>query len=117
MLVASSRNIFLGAVVSASEGTSAGAMERAMNRMSSAVSGPMMKRVGVAAAALLLAGIASAATATQAQDPDHHWSKTYQVNGRADLHVQSAVIHGFDADRDFAFAKRTAHSGKASHAA
>jgi DUF4097 and DUF4098 domain-containing protein YvlB len=47
----------------------------------------MMKRVGVAAAALLLAGIASAATATQAQDPDHHWSKTYQVNGRADLHV------------------------------
>jgi hypothetical protein len=58
-----------------------------MNRTSNRVTNPITKLATAFAAALLMAGIASAATATQALDPDHHWSKTYQVNGRADLHV------------------------------
>jgi DUF4097 and DUF4098 domain-containing protein YvlB len=54
-----------------------------MNRITIRVT----KYVRIFAAALLVAGFASAATATQAPDKDHQWSRTYQMSGRADLHV------------------------------
>ncbi len=73
-----------------------------MNRVSNRATDPMTKRLGVFAAALLLAGIASAASAAQAQD-DQHWSKTYQLNGRANLRVTTGdgdvVVTGADQPR------------------
>jgi DUF4097 and DUF4098 domain-containing protein YvlB len=46
-----------------------------------------MNRLTILAAAIMMAGIATAAAAAQTPDKDHQWSKTYQVNGRADLRV------------------------------
>ncbi len=57
-----------------------------MNRTSNRPPNPATKRVrNVAAAAALLVAIAIAASAAPARADQ--WSKTYQVNGRADLHV------------------------------
>src|ERR1700690_131059 len=44
-----------------------------------------MNRLTIFAAAMLFAGISLAASATTASADQ--WSKTYQVNGRTDLHV------------------------------
>src|SRR5271155_633046 len=81
MLVASLRNIFVGALVSSTEGESDCATERTMNR----VTNPLMRRATVLAATVIVAGIATGALATPVRADQ--WSKTYQVNGRADLHV------------------------------
>src|SRR5580700_4475714 len=61
-------------------------MNRTSNRTSNRPPNPATKRVrNFAAAAALLVAIVIAVSAAPARADQ--WSKTYQVNGRADLHI------------------------------
>jgi hypothetical protein len=60
-------------------------MNRAMNRATNRMANPLTTRVRNLAAVALVAGIALAASAAPARADQ--WSKTYQVNGHADLRV------------------------------
>jgi DUF4097 and DUF4098 domain-containing protein YvlB len=69
-----------------------------MNRTSNRAKNPITMRVRNFATAALLAGIAIAAGAMPVRADQ--WSKTYQVNGRADLHVMTGdgdvIVTGTD---------------------